>query len=159
MADDIRRKHPTVTTITGDCQQRIPYDGNYFDRVVAIHVLEHLPNLPAAIDEVDRVLAPDGIGSVVLPCDPGLANELAWKISAERVFKARYKMPYRWFVRREHVNAPKEILQEIRRKFEICDITYFPLAVPVMNLNLCIGVTAKKPLPAAHGGLRRERRA
>jgi len=151
MADALRRKHPSVATVTGDCQQRIPYDDGYFDRVVAIHVLEHLPNLPAAIDEIDRVLMPGGLVSVVLPCDPGLAYELARKISAERVFKAKHKMPYRWFVRREHINSPKEVLHEIKRKFKIFDRVYFPLAVPVINLNLCIGVTARKPLPASHG--------
>ena len=128
----------------------MPYDEDYFDRVIAIHVLEHLPNLPAAIDEIDRVLMPSGLLSVVLPCDPGLAYELARKISAERVFRAKYKMPYRWFVRREHINSPKEILQEIRRKFEIFDMAYFPLVVPVINLNLCIGLTARRPPPASH---------
>lgn len=151
MADNIRRKYPSVVTVTGDCQQRVPYDDYYFDRVVAIHVLEHLPNLPAAIDQIDRVLTPGGLFSVVLPCDPGLAYELARKLSAERVFKAKYKMPYRWFVRREHINSPKEILQEIKRKFEIFDTMYFPLVVPVVNLNLCIGVTARKPQLASPG--------
>jgi hypothetical protein len=48
-------------------------------------------------------------------------------------------------VRREHVNSPKEILHEIKSKFEIFDMIYFPLMVPVVNLNLCIGVTARKP--------------
>lgn len=151
MADDIRRKYPSVVTVTGDCQQRIPYDDDYFDRVVAIHVLEHLPNLPVAIDQVDRVLKPGGLFSVVLPCDPGLAYEVARKISAERLFKAKYKMPYRWLVRREHINSPTEIVQEIKRKFEIFDMTYFPLVIPVVNLNLCIGVTARKPLLASPG--------
>jgi SAM-dependent methyltransferase len=151
MADDIRRKYPSVVTVTGDCQQRVPYDDDYFDRVVVIHVLEHLPNLPAAIDQIDRVLTPGGLFSVVLPCDPGLAYELARKLSAERVFKAKYNMPYRWFVRREHINSPKEILQEIKRKFEIFDTIYFPLVVPVINLNLCIGVTARKPQLASSG--------
>jgi SAM-dependent methyltransferase len=145
MADEIRRKYPSVVTVTGDCQQQIPYDDDYFDRVVAIHVLEHLPNLPAAIHQIDRVLMPGGVFSVVLPCDPGLAYGLARKISAERLFKAKYKMPYRWLVRREHVNSPKEILHEIKSKFEVFDMIYFPLMVPVVNLNLCIGVTARKP--------------
>jgi SAM-dependent methyltransferase len=145
MADEIRRTYPSVVTVTGDCQQRIPYDGHYFDRVVAVHVLEHLANLPAAIVEIDRVMKPGGLFSVVLPCDPGLVYELARKLSAERFFKARYNMPYRWLARREHINSPKEILQELKRKFEILDMAYFPLLVPVINLNLCIGVTARKP--------------
>jgi SAM-dependent methyltransferase len=144
MAAEIRRRFPSVSTVTGDCQKRIPFEDNYFDRIVAIHVLEHLPDLPSAIAEVHRVLKPNGIFSVVLPCDPGLAYELARKISAERIFKARYRMPYRWFVRREHINSPAEILQVLKRHFSIFDKVYYPLGVPVMNANLVIGVTARK---------------
>lgn len=145
MAEEIRRRFPSAITVTGDCQKQIPYESAYFDRVVVIHVLEHLPNLPGAIDEIARVLKPGGIFSVVLPCDPGLAYEVARKISAERLFRAKYKMPYRWLIRREHINSPAEIVQQISRKFDIFDSTYFPLRVPVVNLNLCIGVTARKP--------------
>jgi hypothetical protein len=90
------------------------------------------------------VLKPSGIFSIVLPCDPGLAYEVARKISAERIFKARYHMPYRWFARREHINSPAEIFYVVQQHFEIFDKTYFPLGVPLMNANLCIGVTARK---------------
>jgi SAM-dependent methyltransferase len=146
MAEEIERRYPSVTTVVGDCQQRIPYDDAFFDRVVAIHVLEHLPNLPAAITEVHRVLKPGGLFSVVLPCDPGLLYELARKVSAERIFKARYQMPYRWFARREHLNSPAEILHVVWRSFEIFDTAYFPMRVPLIHLNLCVGVTARKPV-------------
>lgn len=144
MAQEIRHRFPSVTTVNGDCQKRIPYVDAFFDRVVVVHVLEHLPNLPGAIDEVARVLKPGGIFSAVLPCDPGLAYEIGRKVSAERLFRARYKVPYRWLVRREHINSPDEILQQIKREFEIFDTTYYPLKVPLVNLNLCIGVTARK---------------
>jgi ubiquinone/menaquinone biosynthesis C-methylase UbiE len=47
---------------------------SHFDRLIAIHVLEHLPNLPRAIDECHRVLKLGGKFAVVIPCDPGLGN-------------------------------------------------------------------------------------
>lgn len=144
MAEELRRRYPSVVAVTGDCQKRIEYADSYFDRVVVIHVLEHLPNLPAAIAEVHRVLKPGGVFSVVLPCDPGLLYELARKISAERIFKARYKLPYRWFARREHINSPAEIIQVIKERFDIFDTTYFPFQIPLVNMNLCIGLTARK---------------
>jgi len=144
MAEELRRRHPEVTVVTGDCQKRIPYDDGSFDRVVVIHVLEHLPDLPAAIAEVKRVLKPGGLFSVVLPCDPGLAYELGRKISAERIFRRRYRLPYRWFARREHINSPAEILSLIGKAFEIADTRYFPLRAPIVNINLCIGLTARK---------------
>ena len=147
MADDLRRKYPSVVSVTGDCQQRIPYDDGYLDRVLAIHVLEHLPNLPAAIDEIDRVLMPGGLVSVVLPCDPGLAYELARKVSAERVFKAKYKMPYGGLFDGSTSTRRRRSCTRSRGSSRSSTIVYFPLAVPVINLNLCIGVTARKPPP------------
>jgi 2-polyprenyl-6-hydroxyphenyl methylase / 3-demethylubiquinone-9 3-methyltransferase len=40
--------------------ERLPFAGGVFDVVVAADVLEHVPDLPAAIAELTRVLAPGG---------------------------------------------------------------------------------------------------
>jgi 2-polyprenyl-6-hydroxyphenyl methylase/3-demethylubiquinone-9 3-methyltransferase len=40
--------------------ERLPFAGASFDAVVAADVLEHLPDLPAAVTELARVLAPGG---------------------------------------------------------------------------------------------------
>src|SRR6185437_8225251 len=119
------------------------FDDGYFDRVLAIHVLEHLPKLPAAVDELHRVLKPGGVFAVVIPCDPGLVYEMARKISAERIFRWRYHQPYRWLIRREHINSPREITGQLRRRFRIEARRYFPFAVPAVNLNLCLGMRAR----------------
>lgn len=144
MADAIAERFPQVTTKVGDCQRDLPYDSESFDRVIVVHVLEHLPDLPGCLDEVQRVLKPGGIFSIVLPCDPGLAYEMARKISAERIFKKRYKLPYGWLIRREHINSPQEILSLLDDRFEELDRTYWPLHIPFANMNLCIGTTRVK---------------
>src|SRR5579863_4233237 len=51
MAAEIKRRFPHIQTVIGDCQEQLSFPPNYFDRIVAVHVLEHLPNLPAAIRE------------------------------------------------------------------------------------------------------------
>jgi SAM-dependent methyltransferase len=143
MADHIRSHYPQVKVITGDIQQRLPFDDQSFDRILAIHVLEHLPNLPATIAEVARLLKPDGLFSIVIPCDPGLAYSVARKISAERLFRSRYKLPYGWLIRREHINSPAEIFSLLDQRFQRMDESYFPLRLPFVHLNLCIGATMK----------------
>ncbi len=142
MAEAIRADFPSVEIVIGDCQEHIDVSDNYFDRVLAIHVLEHLPNLPKAIDEIKRILKPDGLLSIVIPCEGGLAYSLARNISARRIFEKRYKQSYDWFVACEHINFPHEIIGELNNKqFSTIDRAFFPLAVPIVSLNLCIGLT------------------
>lgn len=148
MAAKIRECFPQVQAAVGDCQDRLPFSEGHFDRVLAIHVLEHLPNLPAAIREVHRVCCPDGVFSVVIPCEGGLAYGLARRISAQRIFERRYQQSYSWFIEREHINRPAEILSELKQWFNVVQETWFPLVVPSVELNLCIGLTLR-PKPAA----------
>src|ERR1035438_2954699 len=54
MIQELRRRYPKVIGTVADCQKRLPYDDGFFDRVLAIHVLEHLPDLPAAVQEMYR---------------------------------------------------------------------------------------------------------
>jgi SAM-dependent methyltransferase len=143
MAEAIKRKYPRVQTIVGDCQRRLPLEDASFDRALAIHVLEHLPDLPSAIGELRRVLKDDGRLVVVIPCEGGLAYGLARRISAQRIFERRYKVSYDWFIRSEHINVPSEIIGELAERFEILERRYFPLRVPLATANLAIGLTMR----------------
>lgn len=142
MAADIRKHFPRVQTVVGDCQQRLRFSDGYFDRILAIHVLEHLPNLPAAVREMYRLTnAGHGVVSIVIPCEGGLAYSLSRKVSAQRIFERRYNQPYNWFISREHLNRPNEIFEELAPYFEPVHRTYFPLRLPLVASNLCIGAT------------------
>ena len=91
-----------------------------------------------------RLLAATGVLCVVIPCDPGLAYGLARKISAERIFRKRYRQSYDWFIRREHINSPHEIIGQLTQHFRIVHRRFFPLRVPLIDLNLCIGMVLRK---------------
>lgn len=41
--------------------QEIPFPDASFDKIIANHMLHHVPNLPQALKEVQRVLRPDGV--------------------------------------------------------------------------------------------------
>jgi SAM-dependent methyltransferase len=140
LAARVRERDPRIEVVVGDCQQRMPFEDDSFDRVLAVHVLEHLPNLPAALAEVSRVLRPSGRFVVVIPCEGGLAYSIGRRLTAERLFRRRYHMGYRWCIESEHVNRPGEILEECGRLFDVVDRSYFPLRVPSDNLNLVIGL-------------------
>lgn len=145
MSAEIARRYPDVHALTGDCQQRLDFPDGFFDRVLAVHVLEHLPNLPAAIREAYRLVNKDrGVFQVVIPCEGSMAYSLARKISAQRVFEKRYPgQRYRWFIEREHINLPGEIQEELAPYFVMHRRSYFPLKVPFEFCNLCIGLTLR----------------
>lgn len=144
MLDALHKNHPSIKATLGDCQEHLPFDDGYFDRIIAIHVLEHLKNLPAALKELHRVCHKSkGRFFVVIPCEGGFIYSIARKISAQRIFEKRYKQSYRWFIEREHVNVPKEIIEELEVYFDIVHRDYFPFKIPLVDLNLCLGLTLR----------------
>jgi SAM-dependent methyltransferase len=144
MAQRIRQRFPRLQVRIGDCQCGLAFPDGHFDRVLAIHVLEHLPDLPSAVREVHRLCHPEhGAFSVVIPCEGGLAYSLARRISAQRIFEKRYQQSYDWFIRREHINVPAEILQELAPYFDTVHRSFFPLGAPWIFCNLCIGLTLR----------------
>jgi SAM-dependent methyltransferase len=155
MAEEISRSHPGVRAIVGDAERKLPFDDDSFDRAIAIHVLEHLPNLPAALDEVGRVLRPGGQLSVVIPCEGGFGYSLGRRFTSRRIFEKRYGTSYDWYIKTEHFNVPAEIVGELERRFRRLHRTWWPLKVPSVHLNLCIGLTYA--LDAGAGGAASER--
>ncbi len=141
IAQAIRQGFPSAVTVVADCQRRLPYDDASFDRAIAIHVLEHLPDLPSALEEVARLLKPDGACAVVIPCEGGLVYRMGRRVTSQREFESRYKTGYRWFIENEHVNQAHEILHELRKRFALTDVTYFPSRIPLIDVNALIGVT------------------
>lgn len=145
MADVIRASYPRVRAIVGDCQQRLDFPDGHFDRYIAVHVLEHLPNLPACVNEAWRLLDKErGQFLAVIPCEGSPVYSLARRVSAQRIFERMYRRPYAPFIAREHINLPAEILRELERRFTIEQRRFFPLPfVPFVNANLCIGLAMR----------------
>jgi SAM-dependent methyltransferase len=144
MSQRLRERFPRINVVTGDCQQQLPFADGHFDRILAIHVLEHLPNLPACIAELYRLCDRErGVLSIVIPCEGSPAYTLARRISAQRIFEKRYRQSYRWFIEREHINYPGEIRGELAKYFVETGGRYFPLRLPFEFCNLVIGLTLR----------------
>ncbi|HMJ34321.1 MAG TPA: class I SAM-dependent methyltransferase [Baekduia sp.] len=145
MAAVIREKHPAASTHVGDVEAGLDVPDAAFDRAIALHVLEHLRNLPAALDEVRRVLRPGGIFEIVIPCEGGLGYSLGRRVTSRRMFEKRYDSDFDWYIKSEHVNVPSEILDELDARFTRDRRSWWPLKVPSVNLNLCLGLTYRRP--------------
>ena len=136
----LTKEHPETQAVHGDCEKKLSFENNFFDRIIAIHVLEHLANLPQTLSEVFRVLKKYGLFQVVIPCEGSFAYTIARKISAEKIFKKRYKTDYDWFIKSEHLNKPYEIFDELKKNFIIKNKFYFPIPISLEFFNLCIGI-------------------
>ena len=142
MAKKLSAIHKNVNIIIGDAQN-LPFKDNCFDRVLAIHVLEHLPNLPSAIEETNRVLKKDKKSQfcAVIPIEGSLLYSFARNISARRIFEQKFNQSYDWLIKSEHINLPNEIFSELFQFFEMKKIKYFPFNIPFKTINICIGIT------------------
>jgi trans-aconitate methyltransferase len=144
MIERLKARFPNIQAASGDCQSRLDFPDGFFERIIAINVLEHLPDLPGAVEEFYRLCAkPAGRVAVVIPCEGGLAYGLARRLSAQRIFERRYGCPCELFIGREHVNRPWEIYEELDRRFAVMERSFFPFPVPVEFCNLFIGLTLR----------------
>ena len=144
MAQALKERFPKVQLCITDCQEHIPYPDSSFDRIIAVHVLEHLPNLPAFLKEAQRLLKPSGKFLVVIPCEGGAGYSLGRFFTTKRMFEKRYKMNYSRYIKTEHVNSAGEILDELSSSFKIKNKTFYPLRIPLIDTNLCIGLEMSK---------------
>jgi SAM-dependent methyltransferase len=129
-----------VRMVAGDAEKGIPFRNGTFDRVLAIHVLEHLANLPAALDEIVRVMKPSATFTVVIPCEGGLGYSIGRNVSVRPLFEKKFGKNYDWMIAYDHINTARDVLGELRTRFNAVRTAYFPLKVPAIDANLCIGL-------------------
>ncbi len=141
LSEIIKRRFPECRVLVGDCQAHIPFPDQTFDRVLAVHVLEHLTNLPAALKEIYRVCKKEGQFCAVIPCEGGWFYEFCRSISAKRVFEKKYSQSYNWLICSEHVNSFEEVVEEIKKLFKVTHSFYFPFVLPSTHFNLAVGLT------------------
>lgn len=119
--------------------QTLPFEDNSIDRVIATHVLEHVPDPVGALMEWVRVIRPGGVLSLILPCDPGLAWRTGRMLGPRRRAIAA-GLPYDYYMSVEHVNAIFNLRQIVRYHFPDRREKWWPLKVPVPDVNLIYGV-------------------
>jgi SAM-dependent methyltransferase len=142
--EEIRKRFPNSSVSCGNIEERQNYADKMFDRIVAIHVLEHLRHLPNALREIHRILKDDGVFDIVIPCEGGLAHSFGRKISAERLFKREFRMDFTPIRKNEHVSTYQEIRAVLADFFTVERSSFFPSLIPIHHLNFCAGFRLRK---------------
>jgi phosphatidylethanolamine/phosphatidyl-N-methylethanolamine N-methyltransferase len=130
-----RRELPIGVELQHLVAGKLPFADNSIDRIIATHVLEHVPAPHEALAEWVRVLRPGGVLSVILPCDPGLL----WRFG--RMFGPRRRavaagLPYDYYMAREHINSIHNLATILDYHFPASKLSWWPSRLPVADLNL-----------------------
>ncbi|KTD58725.1 methyltransferase [Legionella sainthelensi] len=121
----------------------LSYSDRTFDRIIACHVLEHIYMPHLVLKEWSRVLKPNGILSILIPTDPGLAWRLGRYFGARKVAYAN-GLAYDYIMAREHVNSCNNLIALLRHYFPNSKEAWWPFSIPSIDLNLFFAFHAKK---------------
>jgi SAM-dependent methyltransferase len=115
-----------MTFIVGDVEN-LPFKSNSLPAVVSCQVIEHLPDFDRGVQEIARVLCPDGIAVISIPACLNLSamvllgGDNYWRISKRTPFafwKGLGRVVWAWLKREEGVNegyAGHKELPHLRR--------------------------------------------
>lgn len=124
-----------IRSSTADATNLSFADGT-FDRLIAAHTLEHLPEPYRVLREWHRVLAPGGLLSLILPCDPGIAWRLGRWLGPKRKAES-LGIEYDYWMAREHVNPISNLTTFIDYYFPDRKAAWWPFRhIPSIDLNL-----------------------
>jgi ubiquinone/menaquinone biosynthesis C-methylase UbiE len=118
---------------------KLPFEDDSIDRVIATHVLEHIPHPVQALEEWTRVLKPGGVLSLILPCDPGWA----WRLGRHfgpRSDGEKAGLPYDYYMACEHINSIFNLKEIVKFHYPDREEWYWPLKVPLPDINLIYAV-------------------
>ena len=116
----------------------LPFKSNAFDRTILTCLLHHLSDPFKALKEIDRVTKKNGLVSILLPCDPGLAYRTAKKIGVRNKYlNLGITNPefFHYQQHRNHFPGLESLIQEVWKNSQI-DNLYWPINFKSWNMNL-----------------------
>lgn len=113
----LRRIHKDIAEIP---------QGEFFDRILSVAVLEHLTDLPSIVARSALHLREGGIFQHGIPSEGGLTWGLSWRLTTGLAFRLRTGLSYQTLMRHEHVNRAPEILEVVRYFFGKVSVKRFP---------------------------------
>lgn len=126
--------------IHGDVQ-KIPFEDEYFDRVICTCVLHHTDSPMLALEEIRRVVKKSGEISILLSTDPGFLNNLSRFLITNRVIKHHSPYSPKLIYALDHVNHIAGLIEIIKFVFDSDELEfhYAPFSfLRSWNFNLAI---------------------
>ncbi len=125
-------------------EDRLPLVSGSVDVAVSFYSLEHLHPLALHIDEMWRVLKPGGALVGAIPAEGGLGWGLGRWLTSRRWLKRNTRIDPDKIICWEHPNFADEIIDALDRRFLRESVEYWPLRVPLLDLNLVLKFVYRK---------------
>ena len=126
----------------------LPYEKEYFDRIIISHCLEHIVNPEAFLFEMMEKLKIGGILSISLPTDPGLLFRIGRLYLKIFSLRNKYKISsekFDYMNATEHVNSIFGLSSIIKYNYKDCLKDYYlPFKIKLFDLNLFYNVHISK---------------
>ena len=116
----------------------LPFKNDSFDRTISTCLLHHLNDPKKALEEMRRVTVHNGLISILVPCDPGVAYRLAKRIGPSRKWRAAGIPNPNFYHYAQHRNHFPGIASTIDEVFGIDQTVtrFWPLGLKSWNINL-----------------------
>ena len=138
-AEDFHKNNPKVKLLKYD-GRNLPYQNETFDRIIISHCLEHILSPEEFIQEMMSKLKKDGVLSISLPTDPGIAWRLGRLFIRLFTIKKTYQISgeeFNYMNATEHVNSIFNLISIIRFNYKNQYEEYFyPMRLKMADLNL-----------------------
>jgi ubiquinone/menaquinone biosynthesis C-methylase UbiE len=140
--ETLLNRYPENSVINGDAYG-LPFKNHSVDCVLSIYNFEHLRELDKALEEISRVLKPDGMLLLSIPAEGGFLYGVGRSLTSKPYMERKYGIDYDAIVHYEHCNNYKDIVNNLKRKFNIIEKSFIPFCIPSFQLNAIICIRAK----------------
>jgi len=130
----------------------LPLENESVDVLLSFYSLEHMHPLEIYLAQFRRVLRPGGLLVGAIPCEGGLAWGGGRLITTRRYIRNNSRINPDKIICWEHPNYADRVLQALACFFSSVQLSFWPLRVPLVDINLICGFVYQK----GHECLRRE---
>lgn len=127
---------------------KLSFKDGTFDRLISIYNLEHLPRPDLVVQEWRRVVKPGGTLTIGIPAEGGVAWRLGRFLTTRPAF-AKHGLDLDYIIAREHVNTCVSLACFLRHYLRVEKETWYPLRIPLVDVNLLYICQATNPGGAA----------
>ncbi|MBF0612085.1 MAG: class I SAM-dependent methyltransferase [Magnetococcales bacterium] len=126
--------------------QTLPLADASVDVVVSFYSLEHLYPLAPYLHEMNRVLVPGGILIGAIPTEGSLAWGVGRMLTSRRWLHKNTNIDPDKIICWEHPNFADQIITECDGIFNRSKLNYWPMAIPIIDINLIMQFIYNKGL-------------